>query len=73
MGINSGFKGLRVEVQNERQCTYQLKRFSETIVAMKKTISVTYSECVSVTLFIQNAKRMRLIVRCEVCPAATHF
>jgi hypothetical protein len=39
-----------------------------------KTISVTYSECVSVALFIQHAKRMRRIVLSSVaCLAVRNF
>ena len=37
-------------------------------------ISITYSECVSVVLFIQNAKRMRRIILLSVtCPAVPYF
>jgi len=34
---------------------------SENIFRCRKAISITYSECVSVALIIQNAKRMRRI------------
>jgi len=33
-----------------------------------RTVSITYSECVSVTLGIQHAKRMRFLY-CHLCPA----
>jgi len=37
-------------------------------------MSITYSECVSVALFIQHAKRMRRIVLSSAaCPALPHF
>jgi len=37
-------------------------------------MSITYSECVSVALFIQHAKRMRRIVLSSVaCPVLPHF
>jgi len=36
-----------------------LRTFRVTIVALEKKYMCTYSECVSVTLFIQHAKRMR--------------
>ena len=39
-----------------------------------KAISITYSECVSVTLGIQHVKRMRRIILSPVaCPAVPHF
>jgi hypothetical protein len=39
-----------------------------------KAISITYSECVSVALVIQNAKRMRHILLSSVaCLARQHF
>ena len=39
-----------------------------------KAISMTYSECVSVALVIQHAKRMRCIILSSVaCPACTIF
>ena len=38
-----------------------------------KTISVTYSECESVALIIQHAKRMRRIVLLNVARLALHF
>jgi hypothetical protein len=39
-----------------------------------KAISITYSECVSVALVIQHAKRMRrIILSSVVCPALPYF
>jgi predicted transcriptional regulator len=39
-----------------------------------KAISITYSECVSVALVIQHAKRMRrIILSSVVCPAVPYF
>jgi hypothetical protein len=39
-----------------------------------KAVSVTYSECVSVALFIQHAKRMRRIILPSVaCLAVPYF
>jgi hypothetical protein len=38
-----------------------------------KAISITYSECVSVALVIQHAKRMRLILSSVACLALPHF
>jgi len=45
-----------------------------TNVACGKQISITYSECVSVALVIQHAKRKHSIVLSSVaCPALPHF
>jgi predicted transcriptional regulator len=38
-----------------------------------KAISITYSECVSVSLAIQHAKRMRRIVLSVACPTVPYF
>jgi hypothetical protein len=39
-----------------------------------KAISITYSECVTVALVIQHAKRMcRIILSSVACPALQHF
>ena len=38
-----------------------------------KSISVTYSEYVSLALFIQHANRMRQIVVCLTAPYFTHY
>jgi len=59
-----------------RQCTYNvtLRRVRATIVAVKKAISITYSECVSLALGIQHATRMRHIILSSVaCPALQYF
>jgi hypothetical protein len=40
----------------------------------RKAISIIYSECVSVALVIQHAKRMRRIILSSVaCPAVPYF
>ena len=41
-----------------------LRRVRVTIVAVKKGISITYSECISAATVIQQATRMRHIVIC---------
>jgi hypothetical protein len=43
---------------------------SVNIVAVEKAINFTYSKCVSVTLVIKHAKRLRSIV---ICPALKYF
>jgi hypothetical protein len=44
------------------------------IVALEKAISITYSECVSVALVIQHAKRMRRIILSSVaCLVLPYF
>jgi hypothetical protein len=51
-----------------------LRRVRLTIVAVEKAISITYSECVSVALGIQHAKRMRrIILSSVVCLALPYF
>jgi hypothetical protein len=54
--------------EQERQCKYNvpLKRVHLTIVAVGKTMSITYSECVSTTLVIQHVKRMNRVVTCSL-------
>ena len=40
----------------------------------KKTINITYSQCVSVKLVIRHAMRMScIILSCVACLALTHF
>jgi hypothetical protein len=46
---------------------------SATIVGMKKAVSITYSECVSLALVIQHAKRMRRIMSFVICLAVPYF
>ena len=51
-----------------RQCTYNvtLQRDRETTAAVKKAISIPYSECVYVTFVRQHAMRMRHVVICDL-------
>jgi hypothetical protein len=50
------------------------RRVRVTIVAVEKQVSITYSECVSVALVIQHAKRMRRVILSSVaCPAVPYL
>ena len=55
-------------VYRERSHSYNVtqRRVRATIVALEKTINVTYSECLFVALGIQHAMRMRYIVICDL-------
>jgi hypothetical protein len=44
-----------------------------TTVAVEKTISITYTECVPITLIIQRAKHMRRIVICDLSGCIMFF
>ena len=60
----------------DRQCTYKRKTEarSRNHCCRGKAISITYSECVSVALVIQHAKRMHRIVLSSVaCLAVPYF
>ena len=51
-----------------------LRRVRAITVAVEKKIILTYSECVSVTLVIQHAKRMRHIILSSVaCTSLPYF
>jgi hypothetical protein len=51
-----------------------LRRVRATIVAVEKSINITYFECVFVALVIQHAKRMRRILLSSVaCPNIQYF
>jgi hypothetical protein len=56
-------KGKQMGIKTGNMTTnVTLRRVCKTIVAMLKPLSITYSECVSVALFIPPAKRMQLII-----------
>jgi hypothetical protein len=62
--------------QQKRQCTYKRKvqARSRNHCCRGTGISITYSECVSVALVIQHAKRMRCIILSSVaCVAVPYF
>jgi hypothetical protein len=50
--------------EQNRECTYtpNIEARSRNSCCRGKAISITYSECVSVALDIQHAKRMRRII-----------
>ena len=52
--------------KNDRQCTYECNSDARSLnhCCRGKTLSVTYSECVSVALVIEHAMCMRRIVIC---------
>ena len=59
-----------------RQCTYERNNEarSPNHCCRKKAVRITYSECVSVALGIQHAKRMRRIILSSVaCPDLPFF
>ena len=53
-----------IMLQQERQCTYKcnIVACSQNDCCCGKAISITYSECVSVALVIQHARRMCQII-----------
>jgi hypothetical protein len=62
--------------KQDRQCTYKrnIEVRSRNDCCRGKAISITYSECVSVALVIQHAKRMRRIILPSVaCLALPYF
>ena len=58
------FMDHHINIQRARQFTYKrnIEVRSHNYFCRERTISIAYSECVSVALFIQHAKRMRLII-----------
>lgn len=52
---------LRQHQQCDARIDLTLRGIRTTIVAMKNAVNTTYSECLSVDIFIQYAKRMRRI------------
>jgi len=51
----------------------QGKDFGAKIIAVEKSIMITYSECVSVALGIQHAMRMSHIVVCDLPNSTIYF
>jgi hypothetical protein len=58
-----------------RQCTYErsIETRSRNHCCRGKAISITYSECVSVALVFQRAKRVRRIIVMSVASMAAYF
>jgi hypothetical protein len=63
-------------LKKEKQCTYKrnIQAHSRNHFSRGKAIRISYSECVSVPLNIQHAKRTRRIVLLSMaCPGLTNF
>jgi len=70
----SAFSGLGVKEENKQavRCKTQARSCQQFCRGI--AISITYSECVSVALGIQRAKRMRRVILSSVaCPALQGF
>jgi hypothetical protein len=63
------------DVKQDRQCTYKrnIGARSRNNFCRGKAISVTYSECLSVSLVIQHEMRMRHIILSSVACVAPYF
>jgi hypothetical protein len=62
--------------KQDRQCTYKrnMEARSRNHCCSGKAVSITHSECVSVALVIQHAKRMRRIILSSVtCLSVPYF
>ena len=59
--INGNIQPSNHQAKQDRQCTYNLtlRQVRETIAALEKQQILNYSECASVVLVIQHAKRIR--------------
>jgi hypothetical protein len=66
-------------LEQDKQCTYKhnIEVRSRNHCCRAKAISITYSQCVSVAIVIQHAKRMRRIilssVACQALPYFSHY
>jgi hypothetical protein len=68
-------KHTAVKKKQEEQCRYKrnIKTRSRNHCCLGKAISLTYSECVSVALDTQHAKRMRHIILSPVASLALQY
>jgi hypothetical protein len=69
-------KNHHLNIKQGRKCTYKrnIEALSLNHCCRGKAISITYSECVSVALVIQHAKRMsRIILSYVTCLSLPHF
>jgi hypothetical protein len=65
------YSALKRGSQHTRQAIYvqtNMEAHSPNHCYIPQTISITYSECVSVALVIQQAMRMRLTTHCHLWP-----
>jgi hypothetical protein len=72
---NTGYD-LKYPCIQDKQCTYKCKIEACLLnyYRHEKTVSITYSECVSVALVIQHAKRMRRVILSSVaCLSVPYF
>jgi hypothetical protein len=61
--------------EQERQCAYNVisRHVRATVVAIEKSINITYSECVFVALGIQHEMDMQYVVICGLSDSTLFF
>ena len=72
--VSPGTGSQQTDRKQDRKCSkLNIEARSCNHCCSKKAISITYSECVFVALFIQHAKRMRRNMSCVTCRALSYF